>query len=59
MINIEKMNQFFRKAGKTILRFRWAAIILFLLVFLFAVSGLVMLFLKSGRRQIVAFRIEA
>jgi predicted RND superfamily exporter protein len=40
MINIEKMNLFFRKVGEAILRFRWAAIILFLLVFIFAIGGL-------------------
>ncbi len=34
MLNIERMNLFFRKAGETILRFRWIAIILFLLVIL-------------------------
>jgi hypothetical protein len=40
MLNIEKINLFFQKAGGEILRFRWAAILLFLLAMLISIGGL-------------------
>ena len=40
MLNIEKLNLFFRKAGEAILRLRWVAIIGFLLIFVVSIGGL-------------------
>ncbi len=40
MLNIEKINAWFRSAGETVLRFRWANLVVFVLVLAAAVAGL-------------------